>query len=467
MATTLPIPASTPSIALSKRDVSAPEASGTEFDALLKTEDATLATQAAVLSQAIAAQIVAPPAPAAPVVATKAVAPITPAVTLAVTPSLTTSLHAAIATMSSGANPAQAAPLPAPPSASVTPHDPTNGITPSGAPVPNEPAAPAPLAVPAPPVSSAAPLLQPTAPGAIPGPVVATPPVKTKREPPVQANPGLRRAGKRAPNESPSGDVRRPDEVQPSKLLKSKDETPHPSPTSPSAPPAAGPETGATQDDAAPASPGGANAVTPAAPPSITTSGGAGPDPATPAAPAFAGSDVAPTAAATPVGAAPPSERLQVRSEPAVRIDPAAHADAPARLERLLQDLRGELQTGRNEFRLRLDPAELGRLDVRIVAHGDGVVMHVVTERQDVADWIRTDLPLLHKTAEKDGLHVLGVEIKTSVDLDQRSGGDRGAARDEDRLDDAPLMRRSQHPATAPPRAKAQPGLSQGIDLLV
>jgi hypothetical protein len=91
---------------------------------------------------------------------------------------------------------------------------------------------------------------------------------------------------------------------------------------------------------------------------------------------------------------------------------------SPQAFERALEQLRGEIRTGRDEFRLILEPADLGRLDVNIAARGDGVVLRLTAERSDVAHWLRTDLPILQKAIEKDGLQVLGVEVRSWFDQD-------------------------------------------------
>jgi flagellar hook-length control protein FliK len=123
-------------------------------------------------------------------------------------------------------------------------------------------------------------------------------------------------------------------------------------------------------------------------------------------------------AGTVPPASAPPSAPAPTTAIADVASSAPALAADDARLERLLGQLQGELRTGRREFQLVLDPPELGRVDVRIVAQGDGVVVRFVTERGDVAQWLRDDLPGLHQAAERDGLQVVDVDVRSRLDLE-------------------------------------------------
>jgi flagellar hook-length control protein FliK len=131
--------------------------------------------------------------------------------------------------------------------------------------------------------------------------------------------------------------------------------------------------------------------------------------------------------------------------------------------------MRGELHAGKNEFRLVLDPPDMGRLDVNVVARGDGVVLRLHAERADVAQWLRSDLPVLHRAIEKDGLQVLGVEVRswTGFDAHGRSDHHREAASFADDRD-ATFQARGPKAASSPSfRAKTSARKSSGIDLIL
>jgi flagellar hook-length control protein FliK len=148
----------------------------------------------------------------------------------------------------------------------------------------------------------------------------------------------------------------------------------------------------------------------------------------------------------------------------------AAHATAPAvplPFERMLEQMRGEIHAGRNEFKLALDPPEMGRLDVDVVTRGEGIVLRLTAERGDVAQWLKTDLPILHRAFEKDGLQVLGVEVRSWTDLDARAGDGRRGHETfvEDR---SPSTSRGARMAVAPPRVKVAGAPASGtLDLFV
>jgi flagellar hook-length control protein FliK len=105
---------------------------------------------------------------------------------------------------------------------------------------------------------------------------------------------------------------------------------------------------------------------------------------------------------AAPAGAAPPA------STP-----PAAQAGAPApttaspavSIAGLAVEIAGRAHAGKNRFEIRLDPPDLGRIDVRLDVDHDGkVTSHLVVERQETLDVLRRDAPQIERSLQQAGL---------------------------------------------------------------
>ncbi len=68
-------------------------------------------------------------------------------------------------------------------------------------------------------------------------------------------------------------------------------------------------------------------------------------------------------------------------------------------------EIAAHAQAGKNHFEIRLDPPELGRIDVRLHIDGDGkVTSHVRVERSETLDLLRRDAPQLERALQQAGL---------------------------------------------------------------
>ncbi len=64
---------------------------------------------------------------------------------------------------------------------------------------------------------------------------------------------------------------------------------------------------------------------------------------------------------------------------------------------------------GHRRFEIRLDPPELGRIDVRLdVDHGGKVTSRLMVERADTLDLLRRDAPQLERALQHAGLNTEG-----------------------------------------------------------
>jgi flagellar hook-length control protein FliK len=86
-------------------------------------------------------------------------------------------------------------------------------------------------------------------------------------------------------------------------------------------------------------------------------------------------------------------------------------------------------QAGSNQFDIRLDPPELGRIDVRLaVDHNGQVTTHVTAERADTLDLLQSQQPQLERALEQAGLKTadngLQFTLRDQSFTGQNSGSD-------------------------------------------
>jgi flagellar hook-length control protein FliK len=85
-------------------------------------------------------------------------------------------------------------------------------------------------------------------------------------------------------------------------------------------------------------------------------------------------------------------------------------------------------------MRMRLEPPELGELDLRLVLEsGNKLTLAIAAERPDVAHLLQRHLDELQQTLRNAGLEVTGAEVQTRSELARQSqqqdqeNGDRRA----------------------------------------
>jgi chemotaxis protein MotD len=112
-------------------------------------------------------------------------------------------------------------------------------------------------------------------------------------------------------------------------------------------------------------------------------------------------------------------------------------ADAPVPLDGLAADIALRAAGGNSRFEIRLDPAELGRIDVRLDVDKHGqVTSHLTVERPATLDMLRRDAPQLQQALEDAGLKTGDSGLQFSL-RDQSSSGqqnDNGSGHQSQRL---------------------------------
>jgi flagellar hook-length control protein FliK len=101
---------------------------------------------------------------------------------------------------------------------------------------------------------------------------------------------------------------------------------------------------------------------------------------------------------------------------------PAA-AGVPVPVSGLAVEIAASVQSGRTRFELRLDPADLGRIDVRIDVDRSGqVTSHLTVEKPETLSMLRQDAPQLQQALNDAGLKTSSNGLQFSL-RDQSASG--------------------------------------------
>jgi flagellar hook-length control protein FliK len=112
--------------------------------------------------------------------------------------------------------------------------------------------------------------------------------------------------------------------------------------------------------------------------------------------------DATANSAALPPLAVPPTATSQVAQLPAQHQPLSAEAVPVAGLA---VEIAANAHNGKSRFEIRLDPPELGRIDVQLNIDGEGqVTSHLRVERPETLDMLRRDAPSLERALQQAGL---------------------------------------------------------------
>jgi hypothetical protein len=93
----------------------------------------------------------------------------------------------------------------------------------------------------------------------------------------------------------------------------------------------------------------------------------------------------------------------------------------------LALEISARAQTGKNRFEIRLDPPELGRINVRLDVDRDGhVTSHLLVDRADTLDLLRRDASNLERALQQAGLKTSDNSLQFSLRDQAFSGRDQG-----------------------------------------
>ena len=107
----------------------------------------------------------------------------------------------------------------------------------------------------------------------------------------------------------------------------------------------------------------------------------------------------------------------------AAQLTATAAASAPVPLSGLAMEIAASAKSGKTRFEIRLDPAELGRIDVRIDVDRHGqVTSHLTVERPETLSMLRQDANQLQRALDNAGLSTGNGGLQFSL-RDQSSQG--------------------------------------------
>src|SRR3954451_15650868 len=100
-----------------------------------------------------------------------------------------------------------------------------------------------------------------------------------------------------------------------------------------------------------------------------------------------------------------------------------AASNAPVPLSGLALEIAISARSGKSRFEIRLDPADLGRIDVRIDVDRDGrVTSHLTVEKPETLSMLRQDAPQLQRQLDDAGFKTGNGGLQFSL-RDQSSSG--------------------------------------------
>jgi flagellar hook-length control protein FliK len=104
----------------------------------------------------------------------------------------------------------------------------------------------------------------------------------------------------------------------------------------------------------------------------------------------------------------------------------AATPSATVPLSGLTMEIAASVRSGKSRFEIRLDPADLGRIDVRIDVDRNGqVTSHLTVEKPETLSMLRQDAPQLQRALNDAGLSTGNGGLQFSL-RDQSSQGQNG-----------------------------------------
>jgi flagellar hook-length control protein FliK len=145
-----------------------------------------------------------------------------------------------------------------------------------------------------------------------------------------------------------------------------------------------------------------------------------------------------------------------------------AATGAAVPLSGLAVQIAASVKSGKSSFEIRLDPAELGRIDVRIDIDSNGqVTSHLTVEKPETLSMLRQDAPQLQRALDDAGLKTgnngLQFSLRDQSSSGQNSGGDTSRNAQRLVISDDDTM-----PAGAAGRTYGRSlGSSSGVDIRV
>jgi flagellar hook-length control protein FliK len=176
-----------------------------------------------------------------------------------------------------------------------------------------------------------------------------------------------------------------------------------------------------------------------------------------------------PDAGTQPVGAFQPQLNTPAAAAaPATAFNVTAATNGPVPVSGLALEIAASVKSGKSRFEIRLDPADLGRIDVRIDIDRNGqVTSHLTVEKPETLSMLRQDASQLQRALDDAGLKTgnggLQFSLRDQSSSGQNSGNDTSANARRLIISEEDTI-----PAAVAGRSYGRPlGPSSGVDIRV
>ncbi len=162
----------------------------------------------------------------------------------------------------------------------------------------------------------------------------------------------------------------------------------------------------------------------------------------------------------------PPQAILHAHAAPHVQMQQVLRA--PMAMERVPFEIAIAAHRGEKEFEIRLDPPELGRVDVSMSVDKSGkVATHLIVERSETLDQLRKDAPNLERALQNSGLKTDSNSLQFSL-RDQNAQNFSGGQHDGFARRNIPKIDLGELNGWAAPRMAAlDAGRGAGLDMRI
>jgi flagellar hook-length control protein FliK len=161
-----------------------------------------------------------------------------------------------------------------------------------------------------------------------------------------------------------------------------------------------------------------------------------------------------------------PSANTAAAPAPQLTVTAATHAAVP--LSGLAMEIAASAKSGKSRFEIRLDPADLGRIDVRIDVDRNGqVTSHLTVERPETLSMLRQDANQLQRALDNAGLSTGNGGLQFSL-RDQSSQGQNNSDQSNPNAHRLIVSEEETIPAAAAGRSYGRMlGASGGVDIRI
>lgn len=118
-------------------------------------------------------------------------------------------------------------------------------------------------------------------------------------------------------------------------------------------------------------------------------------------------------------------QRAEQHQQTQIQIDKVAHQQAPQRqinLPAMAFEVVRQIRNGAQRFEIRLDPPEMGKIDVQLEMEGKHVTARLTVERAETLDLLQRDQRALERALQQAGLNTDKANLQFSLKQDQNGG---------------------------------------------